>query len=70
MVLFRDLGFISQQMYEMVDSKCKDKGSELPKECTDLLDQVDELVDGFNIYDAFKPCYQNNNVNGQKLSWK
>ena len=40
MQLYRDYGIISQEMYDLVDGKCKDQGEELPKECTDLLDQV------------------------------
>lgn len=56
-------------MYELVDGKCKDQGEQLPKECEDLLGQVDKLLDGFNIYDAYKPCFQNSNqFNGQRLS--
>jgi len=62
--LYRDIGYITQSQYEAVDSKCKNQGAELPKECTVLLDEVklvlmkiDNLVDGFNIYDAYRPCY-------------
>lgn len=44
MQLFRDLGYISQEKFEQVDSKCKDQGPVLPKECTDLLDEVRDLL--------------------------
>ena len=40
MVLYRDLGFISQEQYELVDSKCKDHGSVLPDDCVKLMDEV------------------------------
>lgn len=32
--------------------------------------QIDNLVDGFNIYDAYRPCYENNQINGKKLTMK
>lgn len=64
MVLYRDLGFISQEQYEDIEKKCAGKGQDLPDDCVDAMDkvnlkiiQIDDLVDGFNIYDAFKPCY-------------
>ena len=43
MVLYRDLGFISQEQYEQIESKCAGKGADLPKECTDLMDKVNCL---------------------------
>lgn len=57
MQLYRDLGFISKEQYDEVDGKCRDQGPILPDDCQKLLDEIDKLVDGFNIYDAFKPCY-------------
>jgi len=60
MQLYRDFGYITQEQYNTVDGKCKDKGAVLPDDCNKLLDDIDDLVDGFNIYDAFRPCYQNN----------
>ena len=40
MVLYRDLGFISQEQYEQVESKCAGKGSDLPTDCVELMDKV------------------------------
>ena len=39
MQLFRDYGFITNEMYNEVDGKCNNK-KELPQDCTDLLDKV------------------------------
>jgi len=33
MQLFRDLGYISEDMYQQVDKLCKDQGPVLPKDC-------------------------------------
>jgi len=60
MQLYRDIGYISDSQYQDVDKKCKNQGSELTKECQDALDKVDNLMTGLNIYDAFRPCYENN----------
>jgi len=57
MQLYRDIGYISQAQYETVDSKCANQGADLSDDCTKLLDDVDNLVNGFNIYDAYRPCY-------------
>jgi hypothetical protein len=32
--------------------------------------QIDDLVDGFNIYDAYRPCYENNQIDNAKISMK
>lgn len=40
MMLYRDLGFISQDQYELVDSKCANQGPDLPDDCKKLLDDV------------------------------
>jgi hypothetical protein len=39
-MLYRDLGFISQDHYELVDSKCANQGPDLPDDCQKLLDEV------------------------------
>ena len=40
MVLYRDLGFISQEQYEEVEKKCAGKGADLPQDCVDAMDKV------------------------------
>ena len=40
MELFRDFGFISQEQYDLVDSKCKNQGSKLPDDCIKIMDEV------------------------------
>lgn len=39
MQLYRDYGFITQEMFEEVDSKCNNK-QVLPDDCVAMLDQV------------------------------
>lgn len=39
MQLYRDLGFISSDLYNSVELLCRDK-KDLPKDCTDLMDKV------------------------------
>ena len=31
---------------------------------------MDALIDGYNIYDAFRPCYANGNSNGERMSFR
>ena len=40
MVLYRDLGFISQEQYDTIDKACSGKGQDLPDDCVKLLDEV------------------------------
>jgi carboxypeptidase C (cathepsin A) len=40
MQLFRDLGYISQEQYELVDATCKDQGPVLSDKCQDMVDAV------------------------------
>lgn len=40
MVLYRDLGFISQEQYEQIEGKCSGHGADLPDDCTKLMDEV------------------------------
>ena len=40
MQLYRDVGYISQEQYEMIDGKCKDQGAVLPDDCVKELDKV------------------------------
>lgn len=40
MQLYRDFGYITQEQYDNVSSKCKDQGGVLPDDCTKLLDSV------------------------------
>ena len=44
MVLYRDLGFISQEQYEEVEKKCAGKGADLPQDCVDAMDKVNVLT--------------------------
>lgn len=44
MVLYRDLGFISQEQYEEVEKKCAGKGADLPQDCVDAMDKVNVLA--------------------------
>lgn len=44
MQLYRDLGYISQELYNQVDSKCSNQGSVLPDDCQKLLDDVSSKI--------------------------
>lgn len=66
MQLFRDYGYISQEKYEEAEKKCSNQGPVLPDDCKALLTEIDNIVDGFNIYDAYRPCYQNEEKLGSK----
>ena len=40
MELYRDVGYISQEQYETIESKCKGKGADLPDDCVKEMDKV------------------------------
>ena len=42
--LFRDYGYINQEQFENVDSKCKNQGPELPDDCKQALDEVYSII--------------------------
>jgi len=44
MQLYRDIGYITQTQYETVESKCANQGSNLPVECTTVLDEVISII--------------------------
>ncbi|XP_031472757.1 uncharacterized protein LOC116245239 [Nymphaea colorata] len=65
MQLFRDYGYITQEKFEESTRSAGTRGSPLPgvpghsPRGSDSVTKVEGLVDGYNIYDAYRPCYEN-----------
>lgn len=56
--LFNDIGVLPDSDFQEANKLCSTE--KLSDDCKHKMDQIDNMTEGINIYDAYRPCWQNN----------
>lgn len=57
-ILLNDVGILSDKLFKEAEDLCMGS-KDLSDECKAKMDQIDDQIDGINIYDVFRSCWQN-----------